>query len=204
MSRHELRHSATSLIKKRRRSTRQAEGKTTLLGVGWIFPHCRWTDTGGQKQKHPEDQIALRVMCNARSLMASARAMAAARVTITVTVMPSVARRDVNHWRRAIPHRRAVHDGWRIIRHGRHIPWRRHHDRRREVHRRAEGNTHRHRPTRLRRGGEPSQSNHCDQTEKRFCFHARFDGAFNGVFSGWKNRDVFWREPVTEKVRENE
>jgi hypothetical protein len=29
----------------RERTRKQAEGKTTLLGVGWIFPHCHWTDS---------------------------------------------------------------------------------------------------------------------------------------------------------------
>ena len=28
----------------RERTKRQAEGKTTLLGVGWFFPHCLWTE----------------------------------------------------------------------------------------------------------------------------------------------------------------
>jgi hypothetical protein len=39
----------------RERTRKQAEGKTTLLGVGWLFPHCHWTDcasrTGQSNQK---------------------------------------------------------------------------------------------------------------------------------------------------------
>ena len=37
----------------RERTGKQAEGKTTLLGVGWFFPHCHWTETG-RKEQHAD------------------------------------------------------------------------------------------------------------------------------------------------------
>ena len=82
------------------------------------------------EQKHPADLVARRVMCIARNLAASAVAIAAGIVTptasvtatvvaaiIAVVAMPAVARGDVNHRRRAVPHwRRAVNDGrWGVI-----------------------------------------------------------------------------------------
>ena len=60
------------------------------------------------------------------------------------------------------------------------------------------------RPTRLRRGGEPSDRNHCYQTEEMFCSHARFDGVFRGFFNGLKKWKVAGLESVSEKEFENE
>lgn len=105
-----------------------------------------------------------------------------------VAVIRSAARSDVdhrtvrcrcvNHPRREIPHRRrAVNDGWQTTRCG-------HHDGRRVPDWSREGEAQR--PTRLRRGGEPSSGNHCYQTEEMFCLHERFDCLFKGFFIGRK------------------
>ncbi len=84
-------------------------------------------------------------------------------------------RRRVNHWRRAIRYgRRAVNDGRQTTRCG-------HHHGGREQQRHPKGEVHR--PTRLRRGGEPSNGNHCHQTEEMFCLHERFDYWFKSFFN---------------------
>src|SRR6185369_3149775 len=44
----------------RERTERQAEGKTTLLGVGWFFPYCHWTAPVPYKTKNPENLMVLR------------------------------------------------------------------------------------------------------------------------------------------------
>ena len=107
-------------------------------------------------------------------------------VTAIVAVTPSrtAARSDVNH---GLTRRRSVHHAGRAIRHrGRTIDhWRRttrcgDHDCRGVNHGSGEGNAHR--PTRLRRGGEPSYCDHCCQTDEMICFHARFDGQVWGLF----------------------
>jgi hypothetical protein len=168
------------------------------------------------EQKHPEDLVAFRVRCIGRNLPASAVAATAVVMTpatfvavtvvtaiVAIVVVPLVPRFDVNHRRRAIGHRRrAVNDGWRTIRHGRRITGGRDHDLRCIPNR--SGKRDAHGPTRLRRGGEPSDCNDGNQTKERFCFHARFDGGFSGVFSGQKSRDVFRCEAVREKGSKNE
>lgn len=107
-----------------------------------------------------------------------------------------VRRRSVNHARRAIRHhRRAVNDGRQTTRCSDH-------DGRREDDRRPEGDAHR--PTRLRRGGEPSDRNHCYQTEEMFCSHARFDGVFRRFFKGSKKRHSTGLESVSEQRMDNE
>jgi hypothetical protein len=150
--------------------------------------------------KSPEDLMALRVDERMRDSAMSAAvvtaivvmtptALAVGRAAIVaVTVTGPATRGGVHHWpawrwrvnhaRRAIRHdRRAVNNRWQTTRcsdlNGR-----------REDDRRPEGDAHR--PTRLRRGGEPSDRNHCYQTEEMFCSHARFDGVFMGFFKGLK------------------
>lgn len=201
----------------RPKNRKQAEGKTTLLGVGWCFPHCRWTETSARlvsEEKHPKDLMILRVSGKVQSLavsavVATAVVMAPATVVTVVTaivpviVLPLITRLDVNHARRAIDHRRrAVNDGRRTISHGRRINRRCDYNLRGITNR--SGNRDAHGPTRLRRGGEPSDCEDRNQTEETFCFHERFDGGFNGVFSGRNRRDVFQFEAVTAKGRENE
>ena len=154
------------------------------------------------EQKHPEDLVAFRVVCIARNLAVSAVTATmvimtpAMFVTITVVaaivavvVMPLVARLVVNHRRRTISHGRRV-TGCRDL------------DLRNVTNR--SGNRDAHGPTRLRRGGEPSDCDDGNQTEERFCFHERFDGGFNGVFSRQNSRDVFRYEAVRTKGSENE
>ena len=173
--------------------------------------------------KHPEDLVAFRVNETVRSLAMSTVTATAVVMTpamfVTVTVMtaivavvviPLVTRRGVNHARRAIAHRRraigylrrAVLDGWRTIRHGRRVTRCRDHDLRGIANRSGKGDAHG--PTRLRRGGEPSDCDDRNQTKERFHFHEQFDGGFNGVFSNRKRRDVFRCEAVTTKGSENE
>ena len=168
------------------------------------------------EQKHPEDLVAFRVVCIARNLAVSAVTATMVIMTpamfvmvtvvtaiVAVVVMPLVARLDVNHRRRAIGHRRrAVNDGRRTISHGRRVTGCRDLDLRNVTNR--SGNRDAHGPTRLRRGGEPSDCDDGNQTEERFCFHERFDGGFNGVFSRQNRRDVFRYEAVRTKGSENE
>ena len=137
------------------------------------------------EQKSPEALMDLRVGGRMRLLPMSTAVVAAVATVIftaptapvavvaaiiAVVVMPVVARGAVNHRRRVIPH------GWRVVGHGRRAV----NDRRRIVNRCAEGYVHR--PTRLSRGGEPSDGNYSNQTEQMFCFHARFDGGPARVF----------------------
>jgi len=164
------------------------------------------------EQKHPADLVAHRVICIARNLAASAVAVAAVIVTpaasvtatvvaaiIPVVVMPVVARGDVNHRRRAIPHRRwAVGHGRRAISHR----WRTVNNGGRILDRDTNGYTDR--PTCLGGSGESRNGNHSNQTEQMFCFHERFDGLFRDRFSRGKERDVFRNEAVRKKGLENE
>src|ERR1041385_2987798 len=176
----------------RPKNTKQAEGKTTLLGVGWFFPRCRWTETFVRlvsEQRHPEDLTAFRVRCIARNLAASAVAVAAVIMTptaivtvvtaiIAVAVVPLVARSDVNHPRRAIGHwRRTVNGTRRTVRHRRRIAWSCNHDLRCKTN--GSGKRDAHGQPRLRRGGEPTDRDDRNQTEQRFSFHEGFDGGFN-------------------------
>lgn len=98
-------------------------------------------------------------------------------------------RRSVDHARRAIWHR------WQATRCS-------HHDGGREQNRRPEREVHR--PTRLRRGGEPSNGNCANQTEDMFCLHERFDGVFMGFFNEFRKRKVAGFESVSEQGMENE
>jgi hypothetical protein len=61
-----------------------------------------------------------------------------------------------------------------------------------------------HRPTRLRRGGEPSNGNCGKQTEDMFCLHERFDGAFMRFFNDLKKWKIAGFESVSEQGMENE
>jgi hypothetical protein len=61
-----------------------------------------------------------------------------------------------------------------------------------------------HRPTRLRRGGEPSNGNCGKQTEDMFCLHERFDDVFMRFFNELKKRKVAEFESVSEQGMENE
>ncbi len=169
----------------RYQSRKQAEGKTTLLGVGWIFPHCHWR--ASEERKNPEDVAVLRVnpspLKSAAAVVATVAiitAPAVVAVVVAIVLMPVIAWGDVavspawwrvndrwrtvRHGRRAVGHdRRTVSDGWRTGRgdhHGCGVP-----------HRHTERNSDRH--TRLRRGGEPSEGGHCGQPEEEFISHAR-------------------------------
>jgi hypothetical protein len=104
--------------------------------------------------------------------------------------------RSVNHARRAIRHhRRAINDG-------RQTTWPSHNHRRRERDRQPEREVQR--PTRLRRGGEPSESNCGDQTEDIFCLHERFDGVVMEFFIRLKMLKTTVCESVSEQGSENE
>ena len=203
----------------RERITKQAEGKTTLLGVGWCFPHCRWTAPcgGPPKAKSPESSAALRAHQPQPNLPATMAATVLAVATVGAAII-SVARvplvpgshvnhprRAVSHWRRVIAYRRrAVSDGWRTISNRWRVVrrWRRVVSHRWRIDGHREGDAHR--PTRLGGSGEPGNGNHGDQTEKCFCFHARFDGSYPECFSRLKGRDLFWCEAVREKKGKNE
>jgi len=92
----------------RERTSRQAEGKTTLLGVGWFFPHCHGRDT----QTLPMT-----------AAMTVAVAATAVRVTISrsgpvvgtigcVTVDRSIHHRGaISRLRRVVNHRRRTYRG---------------------------------------------------------------------------------------------
>jgi len=169
------------------------------------------------EQKSPEDLMALRVDEKVRRLAVSAAVVTAIVMTPTAlavggTAIVAVAvtqpvtrgdinhrsarRRSVNHARRAIRHwRRAVNNRWQTTGGS-------HHDGRCEPYRSGEGDTHR--PTRLRRGGEPSDRNHCYQTEEMFCSHARFDGVFRRFFKGIRNLQMTVVEEVSYQQMENE
>lgn len=198
----------------RPKNRKQAEGKTTLLGVGWLFPHCRWIDW---EQKSPEDLRALRVNGKLRRLPMATVTTAGTTIVAapTTPIVAAIVARAVGTFiprRAVIPWRRTVVHGWRVVAHRRRAV----NDRRRAVNdgRRTisdgrcipHGSTERkaNRNTRLRRGGEPNHCDHGNQTEDRFCSHAGFDGGFNGVFSRQKSRDVFRCEAVREKGSENE
>ena len=151
------------------------------------------------EQKSPEDLMDLRVNEVVRSLAMSAAVVTAIVMTPTAVAMGRAAivavtvtgpatrggvnhrpvrRRSVNHARRAIRyHRRAVNDGRQTTRCSDH-------DGRREDDRRPEGDSHR--PSRLRRGGEPSNRKHGHQSKDIFYLHERFDGVFLGFFKSWK------------------
>jgi hypothetical protein len=144
------------------------------------------------EQKHPADLVARRVMCIARSLAASAVAVAAVVVTpaafiavtvvpaiIPIVVMPLVARGGVNHrpahWRsRPMDNHRRTgdHGQWA----GRHI------NRRGTHHRDRQAEDEVHRQARVGGSGEPTNGNHSYQTEQMFCFHGGFDGGPAAVF----------------------
>ena len=175
------------------------------------------------EQKCPEGLAALRVTGARRKLPVSAAVVAAvvpAVVTFPTTATPvwlvaaivtmapnrTAARgdvnyrlarcRSVNHAGRAIRHRRRTINDWRgTTRCGDH-------DCRGVNHGSGEGNAHR--PTRLRRGGEPSYCDHCCQTDQMICFHARFDGRLWGLFRGFKMLQVPVGKSFIEKVLKNE
>ena len=166
-------------------------------------------------QKIPEALVDLRVDGWARSLPVSAAIVTAIVMSptavatvlivtaiIAVAISRTATRGDVNH---RLARCRSVNDARRAIRHRRRAinDWRRttrcgDHDRRCVIDRSREGNAHR--PTRLRRGGEPSESNHCNQTEEMFCFHARFDGLFPGFFRESKILQTAVGQSVIEEV----
>ena len=62
----------------REKNRKQAEGKTTLLGVGWLFPHCRWTGS-------PSSMMAARAV--AVAITAAVRVARAIIITVT-TIAP--------------------------------------------------------------------------------------------------------------------
>lgn len=125
---------------------------------------------------------------------------------VAISVSRPDTRGDINHppaWRRSANYAR-----WAIRHHRRAINDRRqttgsgHHDGRCEDDRRREGDANR--PTRLRRGGEPGNGNHCYQTEEMFCLHERFDGVFSGFFNGRKKWNMVECELVSDQRGENE
>ena len=169
------------------------------------------------EQKSPEDLMALRVDEKVRRLAVSAAVVTAIVMTptalavgraavVAVTVTGPATRGGVNHRpvrRRSVHHaRRAIRHHGRAVNHRRRTTGSRDHDGWREPDRSREGDAHR--PTRLRRGGEPSDRNHCYQTEEMFCSHARFDGVFRAFFNGLKMWQVAGFKMVSEKNVENE
>jgi hypothetical protein len=193
----------------RYQNRKQAERKATLLGVGWSFSHCHWSERGIGRMglmsrtngtKNPEDRLALRGQRVTSSLAASAaivtaiiaaptRLLAAMGVTalVAVVVVPSVSRRDI-HDRRPrrgliYDYRRAAHDGRRAIRHRRRARRRVNHDRTRggkDWQRQPEREVHRN--SCLGGAGQSEHCNHCYQTEQMFCFHGGSDGAVRHIF----------------------
>jgi len=152
-----------------------------------------------QKWKCPEDLIALRVRERMRILPVSAAVVTVsilipttldAVVTLArigaITVIRTATRSGVNHRttrRRSVNHaRRAIRHRWRAVNDRRQATRCGHHDGGREQNRCSKREVHR--PTRLRRGGEPSNGNCANQTEDMFCLHTRFDGVFMGFFNG--------------------
>jgi hypothetical protein len=149
------------------------------------------------EQKSPDGLLALRVGERMRNLAMSATvatvivmaptALAAVVPLAAIIVTPhvtrihvyhrTVGRRCVNHWRRDRP----IRYGGRTSHDGRQTRWRSHHHSCRERDRHPEREVQR--PTRLRRGGEPSESNCGNQTEDIFCLHERFDGVFRWFFN---------------------
>ncbi len=137
------------------------------------------------EQKSPEKLMALRVNGTARILPAPAVAVTvivmsprAPATVVTLTGMVGEAviwpplGSGVNHRGRAIRYPlRAVNTRRRTTRCD-------HHDGGWEQNRRPEGEVQR--PTRLCRSGEPSDRNHCYQTEEMICLHERFDEVFMG------------------------
>ena len=165
------------------------------------------------EQKHPEDLVARRVMCIVRNSVASAVAIAAGIVTpaasvtatvvaaiIAVVAMPTVARGDVNHRGRAIPHRRrAVNDGrWGVI-HRRRI-----NRRRGDVYRCRIGDRDAERdsdgPTGAGLGGEHGCHPDDSDYDQCFSFHSCQIGRFiQGGVQGAGNGGKFF--PVNELAR---
>lgn len=166
------------------------------------------------EQKSPEDLMVRRVDGKLRRLAVSATVVAATALTavlivtaiVAVAVTRPVTGSDVHHRlarRRSVNHpRRAIRHHWRAVNHRRRTTGSRDDDGWREPDRSREGDADR--PTRLRRGGEPSDRNHCYQTEEMFCSHARFDGVFRRFFNGQKRWQVSGFKMVSEKKIENE
>ena len=163
------------------------------------------------EQKSPEDLMALRVDGLIRSLVVFAGMVAVivtsptALTTVVavapIVVTPHVARSHVHHG--PARHRDgAIHDCGGTGHHRRQISGCGHHDRRRVEDRQPEREVQR--PTRLRRGGEPSDGNRGNQTEEMFCLHERFDEVFRGFFNGQKQWDASGFKSVSEKVSKNE
>lgn len=188
-----------SLIHRRDSKTQnRPRGKSSLLGI----KDRSLSVNGLTRQKSPEDLIVLRVDEAEGRLAASAVVVTAIVIPPTALAMGRTAMvavavtwraargdihhrpvrcRNVNHRRRAMWRRR-----W-AVNNRRRTTGARDHYSRRERDRQPESEVQR--PTRLRRGGEPSNSNRCDQTEEIFCLHERFDGTFKEFFSGqnkWK------------------
>ncbi len=174
----------------RERTTRQAEGKTTLLGVGWFFPHCRWAGSPGQtshqgKMKSPEGLLPLRAVTPiplvSPMVTGTARATTVflpnpAAIVVALVMSPAWMRREIgdpiHRWRiwRADHHGRGIHRR-HPIHHGRwQTRWRwGHHHGRCEYHWQAEVDADLHA---ARPGGE-SHGDQCDccDCDHHFRFH---------------------------------
>jgi hypothetical protein len=147
------------------------------------------------EQKSPEDLMVPRVNEVVRNLAVSA-------AVVTVGVMTPTALAAVVPLAAIVvtPHVARVHVHHRSAR--RRTTGARHNHSRRERDRQPESEVQR--PTRLRRGGEPSESNCGNQTEDIFCLHERFDEVFMRFFNGLKKWKVAGFESVNEKEDENE
>ena len=171
------------------------------------------------KEKSPKDLMALRASERMRILPVSAGVVTVSILTPTtlaavvtlarigaITIIRTATRGGVNHRttrRRSVDHaRRAIRDRRRAVNDRRQATRCGHHDRGREQKRRPEREVQR--PTRLRRGGEPSDGNCGNQTEDMFFLHERFDEVFMGFFNELKKRKVAEFESVSEQGKENE
>jgi len=141
--------------------------------------------------------MALRVDGTRQSLMVfagmvavivtSPTALATVVSVAPIVVTPHVARSHVHH-RPARRRDGSIHDYGGIGDHRGQISGGGHHDRRRIEDRQPKREVQR--PTRLRRGGEPSDGNRGNQTEEMFCLHERFDEGFKGFFNVQKQLDI--------------
>jgi len=177
----------------RERPKKKAEGKTTLLGIGWIFPHCHWADgmnrpaekSVSRRGMNPSGVSLVTGSAAARlpvALVTAAIAMAGAVVMAVIAVVapalrvraPRIAGRDesmgrVNGARRTIhDRRRRVVDGWR------RAIGRGHHHRSRVIGGRVisrPAETDADRPTGASRGRQGG-SEQADRQSERFDFHS--------------------------------
>ena len=203
-----------SLIHRRDSKTQnRPRGKSSLLGI----KDRSLSVNGLTRQKSPEDLIVLRVDEAEGRLAASAVVVTAIVIPPTALAMGRTAMvavavtwraargdihhrpvrcRNVNHRRRAMWRRR-----W-AVNNRRRTTGARDHYSRRERDRQPESEVQR--PTRLRRGGEPSECNCGNQTEEMLCLHDRFDEVFMRFFKRLIELQIIGFESVKENELENE